>query len=87
LPLHFPTPRLTTSREARLESVLRWSDAPLVKLVEGGLVFLLAVHLLGGLRLLAVENLAWHDGQKRLAVIAGATAAVAALAYLIVVFR
>ena len=65
---------------------LRWSDAPLVKLAEGGLVFLLAVHLLGGLRLLAVENLAWHDGQKRLAMIAGATATVAALAYLAVVF-
>ncbi len=87
LPLHFLTLGLAIDGEARLESFLRWSDAPLVKLAEAGLVFLLAVHLLGGLRLLAVENLAWHDGQKRLAVIAGATAAVAALAYLVVVFR
>ena len=87
LPLHFLTLGLAIDGEARLESFLRWSDAPLVKLAEAGLVFLLAVHLLGGLRLLAVENLAWHDGQKRLAVIAGATAAVAALAYLAVVFR
>ena len=55
---------------------------PLVKLAEGGLVFLLVVHLLGGLRLLAVENLAWHDGQKRLAVIAAATAVLAALAFI-----
>jgi fumarate reductase subunit D len=86
LPLHFLTLGLAIDGEARLESFLRWSDAPLVKLAEAGLVFLLAVHLLGGLRLLAVENLAWHDGQKRLAVIAGATAAVAALAYLAVVF-
>jgi fumarate reductase subunit D len=87
LPLHFLTLGLAIDGEARLESFLRWSDAPLVKLAEAGLVFLLAVHLLGGLRLLAVENLAWHDGQKRLAVIAGTTAAVAALAYLAVVFR
>jgi fumarate reductase subunit D len=86
LPLHFLILGLAIDGEARLESFLRWSDAPLVKLAEAGLVFLLAVHLLGGLRLLAVENLAWHDGQKRLAVIAGATAAVAALAYLAVVF-
>jgi fumarate reductase subunit D len=86
LPLHFLILGLAIDGEAHLESFLRWSDAPLVKLAEGGLVFLLAVHLLGGLRLLAIENLAWHDGQKRLAVIAGATAAVAALAYLAVVF-
>ncbi len=70
LPLHFLTLGLAIDGEARLEGFLRWSDAPLVKLAEGVLVFLLAVHLLGGLRLLAMENLAWHDGQKRLAVIA-----------------
>jgi fumarate reductase subunit D len=87
LPLHFLTLGLAIDGEARLEAFLRWSDAPLVKLSEGGLVLLLAVHLLGGLRLLAVENLAWHDRQKRLAVLAGVAAAVAALAYLIVVFR
>jgi fumarate reductase subunit D len=87
LPLHFLTLGLAIDGEARLEGFLRWSDAPLVKLAEGGLVFLLAVHLLGGLRLLAVENLAWHDGQKRLAVIAGSTAVIAAIAYLAVVFR
>ena len=85
LPMHFLTLGLAIDGEARLESFLRWSDAPLVKLSEGGLVFLLAVHLLGGLRLLAVENLAWHDGQKRLAVIAGVAAALAAVAYLVVV--
>jgi fumarate reductase subunit D len=87
LPLHFLTLGLAIDGEARLEGFLRWSDAPPVRLAEGGLVFLLAVHLLGGLRLLAVENFAWHDGQKRLAVIAVAAAAVAALAFLAWVFR
>jgi fumarate reductase subunit D len=87
LPLHFLTLGLAIDGEARFEGFLRWSDAPLVKLAEGGLVCLLAVHLLGGLRLLAVENLSWHDGQKRLAMIAGVAAAVAAVAYLAVVLR
>jgi fumarate reductase subunit D len=87
LPLHFLTLGLAISGEATLERFLRWSDAPAVKLAEGGLVFLLVVHLLGGLRLLAVENLSWHDGQKRLAVIAGGAAVVAAVAYLAVVLR
>src|SRR5579862_2297163 len=77
LPLHFLALGLAIDGEAKLEGFLRWSDALPVRLAEGGLVFLLAVHLLGGLRLLAVENLAWHDGQKRLAVIAVAAAAVA----------
>jgi fumarate reductase subunit D len=82
LPLHFLTLGLAIDGEAKLERFLRWSDTPLVKLAEGGLVFLLVVHLLGGLRLLAVENLAWHNGQKRLAVLAGGAAVVAAVAYL-----
>jgi fumarate reductase subunit D len=86
LPLHFLTLGLAIDGEARLEGFLRWSDAPFVKLAEGGLVFLLAVHLLGGLRLLMVENFAWRGGQSRLAVIAGGAAALAALAYLAVVF-
>ena len=82
LPLHFLTLGLAIDGEARLEGFLRWSDAPPVRLAEGGLVFLLAVHLLGGLRLLAVENFAWQDDQKRLAVIAVAAAAAAALVFL-----
>ena len=40
---------------------------PLVKFAEFGLVFLLAVHLFGGLRLLALEFLPWRDWQKTLA--------------------
>ncbi|MBV9970610.1 MAG: succinate dehydrogenase, cytochrome b subunit, partial [Xanthobacteraceae bacterium] len=64
---------------------LRWSDQPLVKFAEGGLVFLLTVHFLGGLRLLLVENFAWTRGQKHFAVIAGVAAALAALAYLLAV--
>ncbi len=59
LPVHFLTLGLAIDGEARLDSFLRWSDAPAVKIGEAVLIFLLAVHALGGLRLLAVvENLA-----------------------------
>jgi fumarate reductase subunit D len=86
LPLHFLALGLAIEGEARLEGFLRWSDQPLVKLAESGLVFLVVVHMLGGLRLLAVENLAWRDGQKRLAAIAAALSAVVALVLLVRMF-
>ena len=82
LPLHFLALGLAIQGEARLESFLRWSDAPLVKLAEGALVFLLLVHMLGGLRLLMLENLDWRDGQKELAAIAAAISAVVAFFFL-----
>jgi len=82
LPLHFLTLGLAIDGEARLESFLRWSDAPAVKLGEAVLMFLLTVHGLGGLRLLAVENLAWHDGQKRNAALAAVFAALIAAVFL-----
>jgi fumarate reductase subunit D len=82
LPLHFLTLGLAIDGEARLEAFLRWSDRPLVKLSEAVLVFLLAVHMLGGVRLLLLENLEWIAGQKRLAVLAAAVSAVVAFVFL-----
>jgi fumarate reductase subunit D len=82
LPLHFLTLGLAIDGEARFESFLRWSDAPTVKIGEAVLMFLLAVHALGGLRLLAMENLAWHEGQKRNAAMAALFAAAVAGAFL-----
>jgi fumarate reductase subunit D len=83
LPLHFLTLGLAIRGEANLDHFLRWSDAPLVKLAEGGLVFLLLVHMLGGLRLLVIENLDWRDGQKQLATLAAAVSAVIAFIFLV----
>jgi fumarate reductase subunit D len=74
LPLHFLVLGLAIRGEVGFESFLRWTDRPLVKFAESGLIFLLAVHLLGGLRVLAIETLPWRDGQKRLALVATATA-------------
>jgi fumarate reductase subunit D len=83
LPLHFLTLGLAVDGEARLESFLRWSDAPAVKIGEAVLIFLLVIHALGGVRLLAVENLAWHEGQKRNAVLAAVVAAAVAIVFLV----
>ena len=86
LPLHFLALGLAINGEARLDSFLHWSEQPAVKLAETGLVFLLTVHLLGGLRVLVIENFAWRDGQKQLATLAAAIAAVIAFVFLVRVF-
>jgi len=86
LPLHFLALGLAINGEARLDRFLRWSDQPLVKLAEGGLVFLLTVHLLGGLRLLVIENFDWRDGQKQLAAVAAAISALVGFLFLVRVF-
>jgi fumarate reductase subunit D len=80
LPLHFWALSLALDGEARLESFLRWSDHPLVKIAEIVLVILLAAHLAGGLRVLAIEFLPWREGQKQaVAVSAGFSLAVGLL--------
>jgi fumarate reductase subunit D len=80
LPVHFWALGQAIQGEANLESFLRWTDAPLVKVAEWGLVLLLSAHMTGGLRLLALEFLPWRDWQKSLAAIAGGLALVAGLA-------
>jgi succinate dehydrogenase subunit D len=85
LPLHFLTLGLALEDEARLDSFLRWSDQPLVKFSEAVLVFLLAIHVLGGLRLLVVENLPWCGGQKWLAAGAAAAAVLVAFFFLVTI--
>jgi fumarate reductase subunit D len=67
LPLHFLLLGSALDGAARLDGALAYTALPLVKAAEAGLVFLLAVHLLGGLRVLAIENLPWREGHKTLA--------------------
>ncbi|WP_336487895.1 succinate dehydrogenase, cytochrome b556 subunit [Methylobacterium nigriterrae] len=83
LPIHFLTLGLSLRGAAEFDAVLRFADSPAVKLAEGGLVFLLAVHFLGGLRILLVENFDWRVNQLRLATAAGGAAAMVAFAFLI----
>ena len=70
LPVHFYILSLALTQPERFESFISWVDSPLVKFAEFGLVFLLAAHLAGGLRLLALELLPWSDKQKTLAALA-----------------
>ena len=84
LPFHFLALALVLDGEARLDGFLRWTEQPLVELAEAGLVFLLVVHLAGGLRLLWLENFAWRDGQQLLAILAAIVAAATALGFLAV---
>jgi fumarate reductase subunit D len=86
LPVHFFALGLSFHGGARLDEFLRWTDQPLVKVAEGGLVFLLTVHLLGGLRVLVIENFAWSDGQKQLATLAATVSAIVAFIFLVRVF-
>jgi len=86
LPFHFLALGLAISGEARLENFLRWADQPLVKLSETLLIGLLAVHMLGGLRLLLLENFAWRSGQATLALSAIAAATIIAFLFLASVF-
>ena len=66
LPLHFLTLGLALEGHASLDQALAWFDTAPVKAAELGLVVLLAAHMLGGLRLLAIEFLPWRDWQRPL---------------------
>jgi fumarate reductase subunit D len=81
LPLHFYAFGTVLEGEAKLDGMLAWSEHPLVKVAEWGLIFLLAAHLTGGLRLLALEFLPWRNWQKTLATLAVGASLVCALAF------
>ena len=67
LPAHFLVLGMALRADSSLDSFLKWSDQPLVVAAEWILVTLLAAHLAGGLRLLALELLPWRNWQKALA--------------------
>lgn len=83
LPLHFLALGLAINGEARLEEFLRWTDWPIVKVAEAGLVLLLMIHLLGGLRLLVIENFSWRNGQAKFAASAAGVSMIVAFVFLV----
>jgi fumarate reductase subunit D len=64
LPAHFLVLGLAIEGEAPLDGFLTWSEQPLVKIAEWGLVVLLTLHLGLGLRVLAIEFLPWRGPLK-----------------------
>lgn len=83
LPLHFWTLALAIRADGSFDRMLRWTEQPLVRLAETVLVILLAAHLSGGLRLLAIEFLPWHPWQKTWVALAAATALTVGLLFLL----
>jgi fumarate reductase subunit D len=83
LPLHFLVLGLAIEGAGKLDGFLQLTHMPAVKLAEAGLVFLLVVHFLGGLRLLVVENGPWLSSQKLMALLAGIVAACVAFLFLV----
>jgi len=81
LPVHFYAIGTTLESAAAFDALLVWTQYPLVKFGEWGIVVLLAAHLGGGLRVLALEFLPWRDWQKSLAAAAAALAFAAGLAF------
>ncbi len=72
LPVHLYVLALAIDDAAQLDRFLAWTETPSVTLAETSLVVLLAAHMAGGLRLLALEFLPWSEGQKvRIALGAG----------------
>jgi fumarate reductase subunit D len=83
LPAHFFALGQAIQGEAALDGFLRWSERPLVKLAETALVILLAAHLAGGVRVLAIEFLAWRDWQKTMVALAAGFSIVVGLLFLL----
>ena len=60
LPVHFLVLGAALNGAPVLDGALEWTEQPWVKASEIALVFLLAAHLGGGLRLLFVEFCGWR---------------------------
>jgi len=83
LPVHFWVLSLAMRDADAFTTFLEMTKNPAVKAAEVGLVFLLAAHLFGGLRLMALEFLDWSASQKTLAAASVAVSfALAALFFL-----
>ena len=83
LPIHFYVLGLALNNEVSLNRFLHWTESPLLKWIEFGLVFFLAVHMFGGLRLLALEFLPWSPRQKTFAALAAALSLLVACLFLL----
>lgn len=83
LPFHFYVLGMALNDAEHLDGLLKWTDHPVLKLAEFGLVLFLALHLFGGLRLLALEFLPWKPAQKTYAAVAAALSVLFALLFLL----
>lgn len=83
LPAHFWVLSLALQGGDVLDGFLQWTDLPLVKFAEAGLVVLLTLHLLGGVRILVIEFFRWAEWQSNLITVAGGGAFAFGLLFLL----
>jgi len=83
LPVHFYVLGLAIEGAARLDGFLSWTDTPVVKLAETLLVILLAAHLTGGLRLMALEFFGSRESSKTAVAVGTGVALVVGLIFLL----
>lgn len=83
LPFHFLALGTAIGGAERLDAFLTWTDNPVAKAAETVLVVLLAAHLAGGLRLLALELLPWSNRQKTRIALGSGFALLAGLLFLL----
>jgi len=82
LPVHFVALSRALNGVDALDAFLAWTRSPWVAASEIAIVFALAAHLTGGLRLLFVEFVGWkREWQKALIAVAGGVAAFCVLAF------
>jgi len=86
LPLHFWVLGSAVLGAEALDGYLVLTDNATVKFAEFGLVFLLALHLFGGLRVLVLELLTWRAAHKTFAAAAIAAAFTVACGFLLRAF-
>lgn len=81
LPVHFWALGHAIQGEASLDGFLRFTDRPLFKFAEWGLVLLLAAHMAGGVRLLLIEFGDWTGLRKNLIAVTAGFAAATGMAF------
>lgn len=81
LPVHFWALGQALHGDAALDGFLRYTDRPLFKFGEWGLAVLLALHMMGGVRLLLIEFGRASDLRKNWIAIAVGFAAATGLAF------
>ena len=81
LPLHFLALGLALNDNTSLDVFLRLTDRPLMKFGEWVLVVLLALHMMGGVRLLLIEFKPWSGLRKNWIAAALGCGVVAGLAF------
>ena len=81
LPLHFWALGQALAGAAALDGFLRLADQGLFKFAEWGLVVLLALHMMGGVRLLLIEFADWSGLRKDWIAVAAGFALLTGLAF------